>query len=398
MSDLTWDNKQLARKIAKAVKAADEERLQARKRRARKAADEAYRREMAKEDDEDEDPIARAKETPADKLRIQAQRRKQQEADIARRQAQRAPPPDEDGLMAQSTPKDEDVDGRSSCAKALKAAFRKGPTGNEIERHFSAAEQNNMVKTLADTEVEMRQTAHTESYLGNHVSLSDPYGDTLRKGGAPISTAMDTLRKLRSGYLFEQMATLRRLRPGELQKALGVTTSRRSNTLLVKGTDGITRELVLGTSTPNLPTVAAIRKALQRPQPYDPNTFFKGTDLPPENADSEDNDEIADTGGERPDWSNQGETVSAVRADLFIGREHAAAQHQVGRGRTAVTAEEAERVGGSSRERSVRRPTVPPPGTATPYRGNDPNADDKQEQVQAIKEAQRRHPKPLWGE
>lgn len=378
MSDL---DKQIAARVAKAVQAAaqDNEALKARKRKARKAADEAYKRVM------DEDEVVRAKtETEADKERIQAQC---------------APPPDEDGLMAQSTPKDEDVDGRSSCAKAIRATLRKGPIGDEIERHFSAAEQNNMVKTLADTEVEMRQTAHTERYLGNHVSLSDPYGDTLRKGGAPISTAMDTLRKLRSGYLFEQMAKSRSLRPGALQKALGNTVSRR-NTLLIKGVDGITRELELGTNAPKLPTVLAIAKALRHPQSYDPSTFFKGRDtLPPQDADSEDDEEIADTGAVN-DWSSQGQTANSVRADLMVGREHAASLHDLRRAPRVIGDDEVavpSDASRSSRERSLRMPTArPAPRIQT--RAQNPNADDSgsSETVEAIKEAQR-HPKPLWG-
>ncbi|SRR6266446_8054695 len=189
---------------------------------------------------------------------------------------------------------------------------------------------------------------------GNELSLNNLAGDTLRK----VDRVHTALRKL---------------------AALGVK---------VRGVE-------VGhpvTHAGSLPTVRAMAKALRHPQSLGAD-FMAKVALPPEDAEEPDG-ELAATGAVN-DWSTQGETASAVRADLLVGREHSAEQHDMGRGRTAVSADDAARASGQGgRERRVRTPTLPPPDTSAAGRAKNPNADDT---VEAIKSIHAAGARPMWG-
>lgn len=93
----------------------------------------------------------------------------------------------------QFIPLDRDTDGRSSCAKAIKAQLLKGPK-DEVARHFSEAEINRMLVTNRERAEKRAQMAHSEGSL--HLSLDNPHGDLLRKGGAPKARAFETIRAI----------------------------------------------------------------------------------------------------------------------------------------------------------------------------------------------------------
>jgi hypothetical protein len=102
--------------------------------------------------------------------------------------------------MSQVIPADEDRDGRSTTAKAIKSALAKAPK-NELKRHFSAAVDREMLKTTAEREDERIHTARAERALrgiGNRLSLSDPHGDILRKDGRAAHTAVDIIKAIHS--------------------------------------------------------------------------------------------------------------------------------------------------------------------------------------------------------
>jgi hypothetical protein len=103
--------------------------------------------------------------------------------------------------MSQFIPADEDRDGRSTTAKAIKSALAKAPK-NELKRHFSAAVDREMLKTNAEREDARIHTARAERALrgiGNRLSLSDPHGDILRKDGKALVTALDIFKAIHAG-------------------------------------------------------------------------------------------------------------------------------------------------------------------------------------------------------
>jgi hypothetical protein len=78
--------------------------------------------------------------------------------------------------------------------KFIKAAHAKG--GRDLHSETTAADLTAMLKTDADRETERAATAYAERFLGDHLSLSDPYGDQLRKGDKRTPTALDTIKKI----------------------------------------------------------------------------------------------------------------------------------------------------------------------------------------------------------
>lgn len=100
--------------------------------------------------------------------------------------------------------------GRQETAELIRN-LHKGAPKSEIGRHFSAAAR--MVKTDADKESERQAAKHAEKAIrplkiGDHMSLSDPYGDRLAKSDS--RTSLEAIKKALSG------------RPGRLNKSTGL--------------------------------------------------------------------------------------------------------------------------------------------------------------------------------
>ena len=98
--------------------------------------------------------------------------------------------------LDQTLRKDDDRDGRSSAAKLIKAAQANGGR-NWVKAHFAVGD---LVKTPAAREGERDATARAERLISNlHVSLDNPDGSALRKGGRVLDTVLDVIRKVHSG-------------------------------------------------------------------------------------------------------------------------------------------------------------------------------------------------------
>ncbi|SRR6266478_3146629 len=238
--------------------------------------------------------------------------------------------------LTQLAPDNRDTDGRTSAAQFIKSLHAKGVRGNLLKDHF-------------------RPTGH------------DRPGDTLRK-----DTTFSALHKIHRGEGTRLEKAVKEL------AALGVR---------IRGVE-------LGhpvTHAGSQRTVKAMKKALQHRHPYTPEFLTKL--LPPQDTQEPDG-ELVDTGAVN-DWSTQGQTASAVRADLLVGREHTAEQHNMGRGRTAVNVGDAASASGSGgRERKVRTTPTPTPDVSAAGRAKDPNRDDT---LEAIKAVHAGGPRPMWG-
>ena len=92
--------------------------------------------------------------------------------------------------LDQFSPGNESVNGREETAVLIKTSHRGGPA-NLVKEHYRAADAQRIAK---DGATDREATVNAERYLANHLSLSDPRGDILRKADSH-STALDAIRK-----------------------------------------------------------------------------------------------------------------------------------------------------------------------------------------------------------